>query len=147
MLIARLDNKLHDRLGSSERNLMEFILLEKDDDIISALAPEIGINMVKLKEGLQKAIHEHDLVWDITKSFVDVVNPGNKKEFALAVQKAVQHGKTINRIIWPAPLFQMFDGKVSSMKDFILKNKKNGSWGDSFLDKMLELSKISSSSS
>lgn len=134
-------NKLHDRLGSSERNLMEFILLEKDDDIISALAPEIGVNMVKLKEGLQKSIHEHDLIWDMTKAYVDTVNPGSKKEFALAVQKAVEHGKTINRVIWSAPFFQMFDGKASSMKDFIMKNRKDGTWSDSFIDKLLEMSK------
>jgi len=134
-------NKLHDRLGSSERNLMEFILLEKDDDIISALAPEIGANMVKLKDGLQKSIHEHDLVWDVAKAYVDTVNPGSKKEFALAVQKAVEHGKTINRFIWSAPLFQMFDGKVSSMKDFIMKSRKDGTWNDSFIDKLLEMSK------
>lgn len=133
-------NKLHDRLGSSQRNLMEFILLETDDDIIFALAPEIGQKMIQLKEGLQKSIHEHDLVYDIAKSYIDVAHPGSKKEFALAIQKAVQHGKTINRVIWSAPLFQMFDGKIASMKDFILKNKKDGTWADSFLDRILEIS-------
>jgi len=134
-------NKLNDKLGSSERNCMQFILLEKDDDVASFLPADIVNNMQQLKEGLQKSIHEHDLVYDIAKTVVDVANPGSKKEFALAVQKAVEHGKTINRVIWTAPFFAMWDGKASSMKDFIQKNRKNGEWGDSFLDKLLEMSK------
>jgi|SRR5579885_636733 len=123
-------NKLHDRLGSSERNLMEFILLETDDDIISALAPEIGQNMIKLKEGLQKVIRLHDEAYQ---KAISQVTPGDKKSFAILVTK--------DKTLWHAPFFAMFDGKASSMKDFIMKNRKDGTWGDSFIDRLLDLSK------
>ena len=128
-------NKLHDRLGSSERNLMEFILLETDDDIISALAPEIGQNMVKLKEGLQKALIKYDSVYHLIQGNLETFGlKGNKKEFAIRIS-------TNHKDMWHAPFFQMFDGKASNMKDFIQKNKKDGTWGDSFLDKILQLAK------
>ena len=32
----------------------------------------------------------------------------------------------------------MFDNKIT-MREFIAKNKKDGSWGNGFLDKMLEI--------
>jgi hypothetical protein len=126
-------NKLHDRLGSSERNCMEFVLLEKDDDVAQFLAPEIGANMAKLKEGLQKVIREHDEAYLEAKAEADKAKPGDKKTFAILVTK--------NKKLWHAPFFQIFDGKASSMKDFIMKNRKDGTWGDSFIDRLLELSK------
>jgi len=133
-------NKLHDRLGSSERNLMEFILLETDDDILSALAPEIGQNMTKLKTGLQKVITSHDEWYRKVRSLMELSGLSDKKSFALSVGELNKiHGNKV----WSAPFFQMFDGKASSMKDFIMKNKKEGTWGDSFIDKLLELSKNS----
>lgn len=131
-------NKLHDRLGSSERNCMEFVLLEKDDDVAQFLAPEIGANMANLKKGLQEVIREHD---DWYKSIRDVMKAHakeDKKSFALLVQEAI---KNQPGLLWQAPFFQMFDGKASSMKDFIMKNRKDGTWGDSFIDRLLELSK------
>lgn len=121
-------NKLHDRLGSSERNCMEFVLLEKDDDVAPFLAPEIGQNMAKLKAGLQVVLQKHDDAFQAAKAVAD-----SKKAFAIAV--------TQDKKLWTAPLFSMWDGKSSSMKDFIQKNRKDGTWGDSFLDKVLELSK------
>lgn len=124
-------NKLHDRLGSSERNLMEFILLETDDDIISALAPEIGINMLKIKSGLQSTIMKYDGVYNLMMMALKALGEEkSKKEFALLVVKN-------HPTMWSAPFYQMFNGKVSNMKDFIQKNKKEGTWSDSFLDKLL----------
>lgn len=127
-------NKLNDRLGSSERNLMEFILLEKDDDVAGVLPEEIVKNMNVLKEGLQKAIMKYDSMYHlITLNLSALGLSNNKKEFALYVQK--------HKELWQAPFFAMFDGKASNMKDFIMKNRKDGTWGSSFLDKMLEVSK------
>jgi len=127
-------NKLNDRLGSSERNLMEFILLEKDDDVAGVLPEEIVKNMNILKEGLQKAIMKYDSMYHlITLNLSALGLSDSKKEFALYVQK--------HKELWQAPFFAMFDGKSSNMKDFIMKNRKDGTWGNSFLDKMLEISK------
>jgi len=127
-------NKLHDKLGSSERNCMEFVLLEKDDDVAPFLAPEIGQNMAKLKEGLQKVLMKYDSVFNLAMLNMKALGfEGNKKEFALHITK--------HKDLWHAPFFAMWDGKASSMKDFIQKSRKDGTWGDGFLDKILELSK------
>ncbi len=127
-------NKLNDRLGSSERNLMEFILLEKDDDVAGFLPEEITKNMETLKRGFQLALAKYDSVYGLIMSNLKAQGlEGNKKEFALMV--------TNHKSMWHAPFFQMFDGKALSMKDFIQKSKKDGTWGDGFLDKILELSK------
>ncbi len=126
-------NKLNDRLGSSERNCMEFILLEKDDDVAGFLPEEIVKNMAMIKSGLWLAIKEHDGFYQMVKAEADAKAPGDKKTFAILATK--------EKTLWTAPFFAMWDGKASSMKDFIQKNRKNGTWGDSFLDKLLEMSK------
>lgn len=121
-------NKLHDRLGSSERNCMEFVLLEKDDDVKAFLPPEIGENMAKLKAGLLVALKKHDEAYEQAAKQAET-----KKDFAIAV--------TQNKKLWTAPLFAMWDKRATSMKEFIQNNRKDGTWTDSFLDKVLELSK------
>jgi hypothetical protein len=126
-------NKLNDRLGSSERNLMEFILLEKDDDVAGFIPEEIAKNMAKIKVGFQLALNKQDEAYKLARAEADAKAPGDKKTFAILV--------TQDKKMWHAPFFAMWDGKASSMKDFIQKNRKDGSWGDSFLDKILELSK------
>jgi hypothetical protein len=129
-------NKVRDALGTSERNCVELILSEKDDDVIPMLPEEIVKNLQKLKVGVQATIKEHDEAYKMAKAKADLMAPGDKKTFAILV--------TQNKSLWSAPFFQMFEGKVSNMKDFIAKNRKDGTWGNSFLDKMLELAKIHS---
>lgn len=127
-------NKLNDRLGSSERNLVELILAEKDDDVIPMLPEEIVKNLQTIKSGIQVVIKKHDEAYHHAKAEADKILPGDKKTFAILVTK--------DKRLWTAPFFQMFDGKSLNMKDFIMKSRgKDGTWGNSFLDKMLELSK------
>ena len=38
-------------------------------------------------------------------------------------------------------IISMFDKKCLNMKDFVAVNRKEGTWGDSFLDKILSISK------
>ena len=128
-------NKVRDRLGTSERNIVELILAEKDDDVVPMLPDEIVKNLQKIKVGLQAAIRQYDDAYQEAKAQADATNPGDKKTFAILVTK--------DKTLWNAPFFQMFDGKAANMKDFIMKNRKDGSWGDSFLDKMLEIAKKS----
>jgi len=127
-------NKVRDALGTSERNCIELILAEKDDDVIPMLPEEIVKNLLKIKAGLQVALKLYDDHYVAVKAEADSVNLGDKKTFAILV--------TQNKNMWHAPFFQMFSGKAQNMKDFITKNRKDGTWGDSFLDKLLELSKI-----
>lgn len=129
-------NKVRDRLGTSERNIVELILAEKDDDVIPMLPEEIVKNLQTIKAGLQKVIKQHDEAYATIKAEADATKPGDKKTFAIL---ATVTYKSLN--LWTAPMFQMFEGKSTSMRDFINKSRKDGSWGDSFLDKMLELSK------
>jgi hypothetical protein len=113
------------------------ILTEKDDDVIPMLPEEIVKNLQKIKEGVQKVIKQHYDAYVSAKAEADKIMPGDKKTFAILV--------TQNKKLWTAPFFQMFDGKASNMKDFIMKSRsKDGTWGNSFLDKMLELSKAAS---
>jgi len=126
-------NKVRDALGTSERNCMELILSEKDDDVIPMLPEEIVKNLQKIKIGLQATIKLYDEAYIKAKAEADSINAGDKKTFAILVTK--------NKELWNAPLFQMFDGRAQNMKDFIVKNRKDGTWSNSFLDKLLDLSK------
>lgn len=128
-------NKVRDALGTSERNCIELILAEKDDDVIPMLPEEIANNLKKIKENLQKVIMKYDSVYYLMMLNLKALGEtSNKKEFARLVKR--------HENMWSAPFFAMFDGKVSNMRDFIQKNKKEGTWPNSFLDKLLELSKI-----
>lgn len=129
-------NKVRDALATSQRNMVELILTEKDDDVIPMLPEEIVNNLQKIKAGIQVVIKQHDENYLAAKAQADTIMPGDKKTFAILVTK--------NKDLWTAPFFSMFDGKSANMKDFIQKNRKDGTWGNSFLDKMLELSKTHS---
>lgn len=127
-------HRLRDSLGASPRNIMEIILLEQDDDAIPFLPEEIIKNLKVIKKGLQLAIKDHELV------FKDLLalELKNKKDFAITVMAlaAARDNK-----LWTAPFYKMYEGKVLNMKDFIAQNRKDGNWGSSFIDKLLELSK------
>ena len=130
-------NKVRDALGTSERNCVELILTEKDDDVIPMLPEEIVKNLQKIKAGVQEAIKKHDEAYVAIKAEADKLMPGDKKTFAVL---ATVTYKSLN--LWTAPFFQMFDGKAKNMKEFIMNSRgKDGTWGNSFLDKMLELAK------
>ena len=126
-----IPNKVRDTLATSERNCVELILAEKDDDCVAFLPEEIVKNLQKIKAGLQIVIQQYDAAYQAAQRHS--VTPGDKKAFALFV--------TQNKQMWTAPFFNMWDGKSNNMKEFIQSNRKNGTWGDSFLDKLLEMSK------
>ena len=124
-------NKVRDALGTSERNCVELILAEKDDDVIPMLPEEIVKNLQRIKAGVQVVIKQHDEAYVAAKAQADAIMPGDKKTFAILITK--------NKDLWTAPFFQIFEGKAANMKDFIAKNRKDGTWGNGFLDRILEL--------
>lgn len=126
-------NKARDSLATSERNCLELILQEKDDDVKSFLPEEIVNNLIKIKSGFVNAVKHYDDAYQKAFQEANSIAPGDKKTFAILVTK--------DKGLWSAPFFQIFDGKASSMKDFIQRNRKDGTWADSFLDKLLDLSK------
>lgn len=126
-------NKVRDSLATSPRNMVELILAEKDDDVVSFLPEEIVKNLQKIKIGIQMAIRRHDDAYQMAKQAANMIAPDDKKTFAILITKS--------KDLWTAPLFNMFDNKSINMRDFIQKNRKEGTWGNSFLDKVLEIAK------
>lgn len=124
-------NKIRDVLATSSRNCVELILGERDDDVIPFLPEEIVNNLLKIKEGVQRGIKEYDQAYAEALKQANAILPGDKKTFAILI--------TQNKKLWNAPFFHIFGGKSTSMKDFIMKSKKEGTWPDSFLDKILEI--------
>jgi len=129
-----LAHKMKDHISSSPRNCLEAILLETDDDMVALLPNEVANNLLEMKEKVKKLIIDYDNYYQILLNCANAINKGDKKTFALMLVKN-------STFLWTAPFFQMFDGKAFSMKDFISKNKKNGTWSNSFLDKILEILK------
>ncbi len=117
-------SKMRDTLGSSIRNCLTIILLEKDDDVLPLLPEDIKNNLIKIKGQLQEFIKKYDNLYIMYKEQVN-----SKKEFAQLVLS--------NKDIWSAPFFNIFDGKSKNVKDFILNNKREGEWSNSFLDSIL----------
>ena len=124
-------NRARDILGASDRNCLEIILHEKDDDVLPFLPEEIANNLIKIKEKYVHVMKHYDAVYLSYLKEANDILPGDKKTFALIVAKSKES--------WTAPMFQIFSGRAENMKDFIQKNKKEGTWPNGFLDKILEL--------
>jgi len=131
-------SKLRDSLGNSERNCLTLILNGKEDDAIPFLPKEIVENLLSIKAGLQRAMQDNDMAYEVIFQETNAMMPGDKKTFALAVNEAVQ---LRGNKLWAPYFFNRWDHKSSSIKEFIMSSQKLGSWGDSFLDRLLEISK------
>jgi hypothetical protein len=129
-------SKMRDSLGNSERNCLQTVLLEKDDDVIAFLPQEIADNLKSIKSKVQAMILEHNIAYSIILKEANFIKPNDKKTFALQVQDACKNGK-----LWAAPMYSIYGGRAENMKDFIAKSKKDGEWPNSFLDKILDIIK------
>lgn len=126
-------NRARDVLGTSERNCLELILQEKDDDVIPFLPEEIVNNLIKIKKNYQIMMKTYDDHYQAKLAEANAILPGDKKTFAILVTKEKE--------MWHAPFFNMFASKASNMKEFVQSNKKEGTWANGFLDRLLEVSK------
>jgi hypothetical protein len=123
-------HKLNDRLGSSFRNCLELILNESDDDAIPFLPKEIVDSLLQIKEKYKNwLINEQSMYLQIFNEAKDICS--DKKTFALTINKYKDSNP------YSAAYFSIFDNKAESVKDFISKNKKLGTYPDAFLDKIL----------
>ena len=110
-------------------NCLEIILLEKEDDLIPLMPKEIAENLLKIKEQYRAwIISQQDLYAKIWLEAV-MIKPNDKKTFAITVQ---QHNP-----IFSGAFFALFDNKYLNMKDFVAQSRREGSWPNSFLDKIL----------
>lgn len=122
-------SRARDVLGSSDRNCLELILAEKEDDVLPALPSEIQQNLMKIKDGYRQWLKAQDELYTKVLAEASAIDQ-EKKTFAINLMK--------NNPDMKAYFFSRFDGKSDSMKDFVQKNKKEGTWSNSFLDKILE---------
>lgn len=130
-------SKARDVLGTSDRNCLELILAEKDDDVIPALPQEIVNNLLKIKEGYRVWLEKQQNLYIQILGEANAIMPNDKKTFALTLQK--------HKVSYPGAFFTMFDGKASNLKDYVNKARKDGTWANSFLDKILESIEINTS--
>ena len=123
-------SKIRESLATSPRNCLELILLGKDDDAASFLPQEIQANLVSLKEKFVLWLKRQE---NLTQTIIEEARSvaPDKKTFALTVQK---HKPDV-----PAALFAIYDGKANSIKSFIDNNRKEGTWSNSFIDKILSV--------
>jgi hypothetical protein len=126
-------NRARDILGTSERNCLELVLQGKEDDVIPALPSEIVDRIINIKRGVTTMIKDYDRAYKTFKYASDQISLGNKKTFATIIMG--------NKDYWSSPMFSIFDGKAYDMKSFISKNRKDGTWADNFLDRILSIIK------
>ena len=128
-------NKVRDALATSERNIVELILAEKDDDVIPMLPEEIVKNLQKIKGKYQVWLREQErLFLEVLQKTNEIVSDTDtehykKKNFALTLD--------MYPTAFRPAYFAIFGGKAASIKDFINQNRKDGTWSNSFLDKIL----------
>ena len=125
-------NKASDRLKTSDRALIELILLEKEDDVIPMLPDFLVEKINAYKPSVVKWIAAYDLIFKESLEEANNNDPGSKKAFAQIV--------CVKDYIWTAPLFFMYD-KKKTMREFVKSNQVDGTWSNSFLDRVLDLVK------
>ena len=126
-------NKLVDYIGHSDRNILRLILNEKDDDALAVLSKEICEQILKVKSDLKIFLKTYDNTYMMLKGYADKKCPGDRKAFAELVRDF--------NITWSDPIFAMYSGKTKNTLDYILKKKNEGTWHNSFIDKLLEMIK------
>lgn len=114
-------SKIRDQLSSSDRNMLRVILNEKSDDVFPFLSKFMQDKLVKMEDDY-KSFNKFYSSKIIEFKF------GTKKELALAIK---------GTDMWATPFFVHYD-KGFNFHQFILDNKKDGDWSDSFLSKILD---------
>ena len=105
-------------------------MLGKDDDAAPFLPQEIQVNLSSLKEKFVIWLKTQEDLVNLISNEAKSIAP-DKKTFALTVQKY--------QPALPSALFAVYDGKANSIKSFIEANRKDGTWSNSFLDKILSV--------
>lgn len=118
-------NKIKDSVAKSPRAALEIILLEKEDDVFPLISEQTQKWILDTKEQLRYVLHllddEYSRVWS-----------SDRKTFAIAIQ---------NGSGFLGPQMSRWTGRCSSAKDWIFRNRKDGSWSDGFLESLLEMCK------
>ncbi len=124
-------SRARDTLGASDRNCLELILAEKEDDVLPAMPKEIANKVIIMKALVRDFIANYDGIYKQIMTDLSRIENPTKKDFALLVQANVN--------AWQAPFFTMHGKGITSIREFISLNKKEGTWSYGFLDKILEV--------
>lgn len=116
-------NKIKDSVAKSPRAVMEIILLGQEDDVMPLVAPHVQERILTLKDKLRNLIHTVDAEYD------QIYHP-DRKTFALAVQAG-------SGLL--APHMMRWGGKCNNAHDWIMKQRKDGTWADGFLDTLMRM--------
>lgn len=126
-------NKARDLFSKSIKGIIQLLLSGNDDDVIPYLPDEIKIKVAKYKAKLASFVIYMDNKYNYYLTEVNKYPDSDKvkkKEFASYI---------ILNEKYHAPFFFMYAGKGSSMEDFFQKNKlPDGSWSNTFLDRLIE---------
>jgi hypothetical protein len=115
-------HRLNDRASSSNKNMLELILLEKDDDAMIAIPPRLQAKLLEIKEKFQFLNNA------VEKEYKDNIHLPTRKDFALAIQKGSN---------FIGPLMWMWSTKKSFI-DWVKTNEvPNKGYEDSFLKMLL----------
>jgi hypothetical protein len=104
-------------------------LLGKDDDAISLLPKEIVDNLLSIKRGYVQWLRAQEGLYVRVYAEASAILPGDKKAFALTLDK---YGGA-----YRAAFFNVFSDKADSIRDYIDKCKKDGSYPSVLLDNIL----------
>jgi hypothetical protein len=115
-------------VANSPRRLMELVLLEKLDDVLPLLPPDIAALGEAYQLRFTAMSHTYDLLYTTLRDEASAhENP--RKALALTVQA---------RKLWMPFFMDRFTGKSLGFRDFIeSKRDATGSWPDAFLDNLL----------
>ena len=125
-----LAHKMRDTIAASTRNCLEIILHGREDDILPLLPQEIKESVISMKRKFRTWLAHEEWKYGEMLAVANAIKPNDKKTFALTLQKY--------NIEYRAAYFSIYDGKASSVKDFIEKQKREGAWSNNVLDKILD---------
>lgn len=127
-------NRIKDSVTKSPRGLLELILLEKFDDVISLFPEYISNKGIELQQKLRHLNQTYNTVYNdcinvISKKYNQQESKEYRKAFALYMQDAN---------VWLSPMMDRYSGNSGSFVEWI-RNKKqfDGGWSNGFLDQVI----------
>lgn len=117
-----MSSKMKDALRVSRYAVLEQILLDKGDDLIAALDPELGAKLQAMIDGL------HTYCREVDERFAALRTLPSRKDFALAVKDTV----------WPAIYFGLWEGRASNALSWLKSNAAAGKVTRRALDVILD---------
>ena len=116
-------NKIKDSVAKSPRACLEIVLLGKEDDVLPLIPAHIQTVMLGQKDALAAFFRVTD------DEYTACYHP-DRKTFALAIQAGSGN---------MGPQMARWQGRCTSTKEWVMSQRKDGAWSDSFLDTLLRM--------